>query len=195
MLIYDRNYKNYISLIKQRGSIALRGMFYVMFALILLAVLLFQLTYYQELGEKTLIDGSLRNMQIGIRAYTLANYASGQDYKNKEIITSNPIKYLKSDLVGYKGEFYTDRRPTEKGVWYYHIDTKQLVYIPRSSDHLEFLTETKQDQKLSYNREELKELRFYLKYEGTTVMIRSMQKIKWCDDELNFYDHTNLKQS
>lgn len=186
--------RGYKAFNQQKGSLSLRIAFYVVFALLIMAVALYELNYYQELGEKTLVDGTVRNMQISIRARILANYASSQEQLNKKIIDSNPVEYLKTKPVDYVGEVKTADRPMQKGVWYFHIETKDLVYIPASTDHLYLLTETADDLKLSENREHLKELRFYLDYDGTNVIIKSRQQIEWCEDILKFYDANKKKK-
>ncbi len=98
--------------------------------------LLSALVYFEELGEKTAVDLTIRNIRTGIRLEMARQIAGGASPDMHGLIASNPIVWLERPPPGFRGVLEAgDARRLEAGGWYFDAGRRELVYKPRLTFH------------------------------------------------------------
>ncbi|MDP2810880.1 MAG: hypothetical protein Q8O34_12095 [Rhodocyclaceae bacterium] len=90
----------------------------------------------QELGERTKVEATVRNVQAGLHWAMAEALMRGEEDRVAELPGSNPVRWLDNPPEGYLGEF--DGAPTvvASGAWYFDRRRSELAYRPRLTHHL-----------------------------------------------------------
>jgi general secretion pathway protein G len=105
--------------------------------LLLTLGLLYFFSYHEELGESTAVSLTLRNMRSGLR-YRMAAMAIKQGVEDyRPLLGENPVNWLEKPPDGYVGERYGEVVAAERGIWYFDLQTRQLVYRPHHQRYLQ----------------------------------------------------------
>lgn len=83
----------------------------------------------QELGEKTAVEMTIRNVQTGLRYAMAGHLARGEDVRISEMAGSNPVQWLEMPPVGYQGECPVPMQ-LPAGGWCFDAKQRELVYRP-----------------------------------------------------------------
>ncbi|MBI3523361.1 MAG: hypothetical protein HY066_02345 [Betaproteobacteria bacterium] len=108
----------------------------VLLALIWLAALN-RLHELQEIGEKTAVEMTIRNIQSGLRWETSERIITGREASIVELAGSNPVRWLEKPPDGYLGEFSAPPEKFSPGNWYFDTLHRELRYLPVLSRNLE----------------------------------------------------------
>lgn len=96
----------------------------------------------KEQAERQAVELTIRNMRTGMQ---LAMGEALMQQREGEIVSwvgSNPVRWLSSSPVGYRGECSAAaRRGLTGGEWCFDLDRRELLYRPRTADHLRALPE------------------------------------------------------
>ena len=104
---------------------------------VLTAVLVNRLRYYQELAEKAAMESTLRTIKTGLQVRLAELIVTNRQSQAGQLETEDPVGWLDDKPPNYGGRY---RTPVEQGVWYYEAGERQLVYIVRTGDRLNFAT-------------------------------------------------------
>ena len=83
----------------------------------------------QELGEKTAVEMTIRNVQTGLRYAMAGHLARGEDVRISEMAGSNPVQWLEKPPAGYQGECPAPMQ-LPGGGWCFEAKQRELVYRP-----------------------------------------------------------------
>jgi prepilin-type N-terminal cleavage/methylation domain-containing protein len=110
------------SLLELVVSIALIGVF--------LGVLLDRLLYYQEAAEKAVMELEATKLKLGLQIYIGDLIARNRPLDFTQIARENPMRWLETPVVGYRGEF-SGAVPVvlPKSSWYFDRSKGELVYL------------------------------------------------------------------
>ncbi len=104
---------------------------------VLAGSLLAALLYYQELGEATVVQLTVRNIRSGMRYQIAEKLTQGRAWELARMVGANPLAWVASSPDGYVGLVRNaDVRSLPKGSWFYDTDRAELGYIPKLSFHL-----------------------------------------------------------
>ncbi len=95
-----------------------------------------QLRQVQEMGEKTVVEATVRNIQSGLQHEMGHHLAQGTEASIADIVGSNPVRWLERPPAGYLGEFDSAPPAMVPGQWFYDRARRELVYWPRLSRNL-----------------------------------------------------------
>lgn len=102
---------------------------------LLVTVLLNALHYVEEKAERTVMEGTVRNMERGLEIEVRTREIHGQAASIRELVGANPVAWLGSPPEGYAGSCRRERAP---GEWCFDAATREIVYRPRLDRHLEY---------------------------------------------------------
>ncbi|HUO43651.1 MAG TPA: prepilin-type N-terminal cleavage/methylation domain-containing protein [Burkholderiales bacterium] len=94
-----------------------------------------RLLYWQERAEKAMMESSLEAMKMGLRIHMAELMAANRGGDFSTLERENPMRWLAEPPADYAGE----DQPQSKPGWYFVSRDHELVYLPRSSAHLEVL--------------------------------------------------------
>ena len=104
---------------------------------VLAGSLLTALLYYEELGEATVVQLTVRNLRSGMRYQIADKLTQGRAWDLVSMVQANPLAWVESSPDGYVGEVRSaDIVLLPKGSWFFDTDRDELGYIPKLSFHL-----------------------------------------------------------
>ena len=108
----------------------------VVIVLALGTVFLNRVLYYQEMAEKTAMEGVASSLQSALTMQYAQTMTRGKPSDVPAIAYANPMDWLQSKPRNYAGEFY-DPVPAsiEPGNWMFDLKTRDLIYVPRSTSY------------------------------------------------------------
>jgi hypothetical protein len=89
----------------------------------------------QELGEKTAVEMTMRNVQTGLRYAMAGHFARGEDVRIVEMVGSNPVQWLEKPPAGYQGECPVPIQ-LPAGGWCFDAKQRELLYRPTVARNL-----------------------------------------------------------
>lgn len=105
---------------------------------ILVAVFLNQVLRYQELAEKTVMETTVINMRTGLHWRMAELMLQDRMRDLGAVAQENPINWLAAPPPNYLGTLAGPAPDTvPPGSWYYDTESRQLVYRPDRSRHLQ----------------------------------------------------------
>jgi len=91
----------------------------------------------QEIGEKTAVEMTLRNIQSGLRWEMSERIITGREASIAELAGSNPVRWLEKPPDEYLGEFSAAPAGFSPGHWYFDTLHRELRYRPLLVRNLE----------------------------------------------------------
>lgn len=95
------------------------------------------LLYYEELGEATVVQVTVRNIRSGMRFQIADKLTQGRAWDLVSMVEANPLAWVASSPDGYVGEVRNaDIGLLPGGSWFFDTDRAELGYIPKLTFHL-----------------------------------------------------------
>ncbi len=91
----------------------------------------------QEMGEKTAVEMTVRNIQSGLRWEMSERIMAGHEASIAELAGGNPVRWLEKPPSGYLGEFPAAPANFPPGHWYFDTLRGELRYRPILERNLE----------------------------------------------------------
>jgi prepilin-type N-terminal cleavage/methylation domain-containing protein len=121
----------------QRGFTMLELVISITVIGILSAIFLERSLTYQEYGEQTAMEVSLRNMRSGLRLKVADLMTRDQMNRVGELLDQNPVHWLPPPPPNYLGELRNpDPSRLAPGNWYFDAERKEVVYVPQRRRYL-----------------------------------------------------------
>ena len=96
---------------------------------ILIGVFLNTVRTQQEQAEKLAMELTIMGMRTALLGEIADRLIHGRASETRDLIGSNPVRYLKGPPAGYLGEFKeADESRLAAGVWYFDQASGELVY-------------------------------------------------------------------
>jgi hypothetical protein len=100
-------------------------------------VLLGSALYYEELGEKTEVELTIRNIRAGLRYQVADRMIHGRMSELAALSGSNPVRWIEHPPRNYVGERRAaNLEGADKGEWCFDPGWKELRYRPRLRNYL-----------------------------------------------------------
>ncbi|MGE5470345.1 MAG: type II secretion system protein [Bacteroidota bacterium] len=107
---------------------------------ILVGVFLNTVRVQQEQAEKLGVELTIMSMRTALLAEIADRLIHGRAAESKDLIGSNPVRFLKGPPMGYLGEFKeVDESRLAPGSWYFDQASGELVYRPNISSNFKRL--------------------------------------------------------
>jgi len=119
--------------VRQHGFTLFELVIVIVIVSVLATVFARRLTIYQELAEKAAMDATLNIIKTALQIRLANLIIDNRQSETDELERTNPIQWLAEKPSNYIGLY---RAPTETGSWYYDERRLELVYVPRSAEHL-----------------------------------------------------------
>jgi len=114
----------------------LQSALYAIVAGILAAVLLERLLTYAEVAEKSAMEVTLSQLQVGLYARVAYHAMRGEYGRIEAMPTRSPFVAGAMRAANYLGEFDGVPADAESGSWLYDRVSNELVYVPNFKRHL-----------------------------------------------------------
>lgn len=95
---------------------------------VLAAALLQRIQFVQGEAERTEVQLTIRNLQVGIQLAVGELIMRGEERRMPELVAANPVRFLGKQPPGYEGEAPSPRRP---GGWVFDPVLREIAYRPR----------------------------------------------------------------
>ncbi len=124
---------------QQRGLTRLEFAIVVILFVILFGTYLRAVHYYQEQAEAISVRLTLSHIQVGFAQEWAGRISTGKNHQGvAELVGTNPVRWLEYPPPNYLGEMKTPKvERLEPGSWFFDLQRKELVYLPRLASHLE----------------------------------------------------------
>ncbi len=109
----------------------------IIIIMIMMAILLNRVRYYQEQAEKTAMEEVAGALQSALLLQYGQLLTRGQASDIAALVSDNPMSWLQKRPRTYVGEFF-DPLPNSvvDGSWLFDLKSRDLIYIPRNHDNL-----------------------------------------------------------
>jgi general secretion pathway protein G len=108
----------------------------ILVVLVLAAVLLDRLLYYQEAAEKAQVQLEIVKLRLALQVRIGALIAEQKVVDYAALQRENPVKWLDEPMPGYLGEFGPAQAQLIRGgAWYFERESAQLVYAVNNGRH------------------------------------------------------------
>lgn len=91
----------------------------------------------QEMGEKTAVEMTIRNIQSGLRLEMSERIMTKHESSIVEMAGSNPVNWLEKKPDNYLGEFPGIPDRFSSGSWYFDTSRHEISYRPALQHNLE----------------------------------------------------------
>ncbi len=91
----------------------------------------------QEMGEKTAVEMTVRNIRSGLLWEMSERITTGHEASIAELAGGNPVRWLEKPPSGYLGEFPATPPNFSQGAWYFDTRHRELRYRPIQQRNLE----------------------------------------------------------
>lgn len=101
---------------------------------VMMALFLDRMVYYQERAEKTAMEGVAASIQSALILQFGSMLTQGRSAEVSALVHGNPVNWLQKPPRNYAGEYY-DPTPlsVRSGSWMFDLRTRQLIYVPNST--------------------------------------------------------------
>lgn len=123
----------------QRGVSKLEFVVVVILFAILIGSFASKVRYYQELSEKATVEAVITNIRTGLRLQIANLLIHHQVEEQLKFSKTNPIRFLNGVPANYLGEVAGGSANMHDGVWYFDLNSNELVYRINVADHFESL--------------------------------------------------------
>lgn len=107
---------------------------------ILIGTFLNTVRMQQEQAERMMVELTIMGMRTALLTEQAERLIEGRHNETKDLIGTNPVRFLKGPPVGYLGEFKEmDEGRLAGGNWYFDQVAGELVYRPKISSHFKRL--------------------------------------------------------
>ena len=100
---------------------------------VLLAVLLNQLTFYQEATERAQFESTLQAYKTALQIRLAELILERREAEARTLEVGNPTGLMPEKPANYGGDYPASPRP---GTWYFDTGAQELVYIVNTGDRL-----------------------------------------------------------
>lgn len=124
---------------QQRGLTRFEFAVVAILLAILLGTYLRAVRYYQEQAEAVSVRLTISHIQVGFAQEWAERISKGNNRQGVvELVGANPVRWLEYPPPNYLGEMKTPKvERLDPGSWFFDLNRKELVYLPRLSSHLE----------------------------------------------------------
>ena len=124
---------------QQRGLTRLEFAIVAILLAMLLGTYLRAVRYYQEQAEAISVRLTLSHIQVGFAQEWMERISKSTNRQGMtELAGANPVRWLEYPPPNYLGEMKTPKMERlDRGSWFFDLQRKELVYLPRLAGHLE----------------------------------------------------------
>lgn len=124
---------------RQRGLTRLEAAILLLIIVFLLGSYMRSVRFNQEQSEAVGVRLTIAHIEVGMAQEWVKRLTQGKNRDGvMELVGTNPIRWLEGPPSGYLGELRTPKlERLDRGVWFFDINRKELVYVPRQSHYLE----------------------------------------------------------
>ncbi|MBI5922451.1 MAG: hypothetical protein HY847_12525 [Betaproteobacteria bacterium] len=90
----------------------------------------------QEIGEKTKVEMTIRNIRSGLHWEMSDRIMTAREASIGELAGTNPVRWLEKIPENYLGEFSSTPEKFPRGSWYFDTSQHLLQYRPSLGNHL-----------------------------------------------------------
>lgn len=113
----------------QRGLSKLEFTVVVALFAVLIATFLNTVRTQQEQAERLVMELNIMSMRTALLAEVTERLIQGRATETKDLLGSNPVRFLKGPPAGYLGEFKeVEESRLAAGSWYFDMTSGELVY-------------------------------------------------------------------
>ncbi len=108
----------------------------VALVVVMTGIFLNRFLYYQELAEKTAMEGVVSTLESALILQYGQILTRGKESDVAMLVKDNPMNWLQKRPRNYAGEFF-DPVPAsvESGNWLFDLKSRQLIYVMRNRTH------------------------------------------------------------
>lgn len=119
-----------------RGFTLIELIVVIIIVVVLMGLFFNRVLFYQELAEKTAMEGVTGAIQSALTLQYGQILTRGKPSDLPALVTDNPMNWLQKKPRNYVGEFYDPvPQAVESGNWMFDLKSRDLIYVMRSANY------------------------------------------------------------